>query len=94
MILDEDVDTAEIVTFEEVTVMRRDRTTATRKVTVPLFQTQPGQTAPAAADNPLDGMANDIDMIDTPPEAEPVVVPVVVLQSSKVSLPTFDWNQC
>ena len=79
MILDEDVDVAEIVTIEEVTVMRRDGTMVTRKVMVPLFQTQPGQTAPAAADDPLDGMANNMDMINAPPEAEPDVVLVMAL---------------
>ena len=56
----------------------------TRKVTVPLFQTQPGQTAPAAADDPLDGMANDIDMINAPPEAEPDIVLVTVIRDAMV----------
>ena len=93
MIMDEDVEAAEIVTFEEVTVTRRDGTTAIRKVTVPLFHPQPAQTErPESSHDPIDAMANDMDMIDAPHEPEQDIVPVAAPRSGKVSFPTFEWN--
>ena len=90
MILDEDVDAAEIVTFEEVTVTRKDGTTKTRKVTVPLFEAQPTPMAPpVTSEESIDAGIHDINMIDPPPGIEPDVVPVSVLHSSKVSFATF-----
>ena len=90
MILDEDVDAAEIVTFEEVTVTRKDGTTKTRKVTVPLFKAQPTPMAPpVTSEESIDARIHDIDMIDAPPDIEPDVVPVSAPRSSKVSFATF-----
>lgn len=95
MIMDEDVDAAEIVTFEDVTVTRRDGRTATRKVTVPLFQAQPAQTEPpATSEDHINAVANDIDMIDFPPEAEPDVVPVAAPRVGRVRLPAVDLDKC
>ena len=90
MIMDEDVEAAEIVTFEEVTVTRRDGTTAIRKVTVPLFQPQPAQTErPDESHDPIEAMANDMDMIDALHEPEQEIVPVAAPRSGKVSLPAL-----
>ena len=94
MILDEDVDTAEIVTFEEVTVTRKDGTTKTRKVTVPLFEAQLTLMAPpVTSEESINAGIHDIDMIGSPPDIEPDGVPVLALHSSKVSFTTFHWNK-
>ena len=90
MIMDEDVEAAEIVTFEEVTVTRRDGTMAIRKVMVPLFQPQPAQTErPDESHDPIEAMANDMDMIDALHEPEQEIVPVAAPRSGKVSLPAL-----
>ena len=89
MILDEDVDSAEIVTFEEVTVTRKDGTTRTKTVTVPLFPAQPTERAPPVTpEYAIDAVINDVDMIDALPDAEPDVVPVSAPRARKVSFPT------
>ena len=95
MIMDEDVEAAEIITFEEVTVTRRDGTTAIRKVTVPLFEAQPAETErPGTSHDPIDAMANDMDMIDAPHEPEQDIVPVAAPRFGKVSFPAFELNEC
>ena len=95
MIMDEDVEAAEIITFEEVTVTRRDGTMVIRKVTVPLFEAQPAETEhPGTSHDPINAMANDMDMINAPHEPKQDIVPVAAPRFGKVSFPAFELNEC
>jgi hypothetical protein len=88
MWLDEDVNAAEMITYEEVEVIGKSGQRTTKWVAVPLFPAQIAQGMPSeSSQDPVDAITNDIDMLDAFPDSIPNAEP----HHSKVRHQKSDW---
>lgn len=92
MWLDEDVDAAEMITYEEVEVIGKGGRRTTKRVAVPLFPAQIAQGMPSdSSHHPVDAITNDIDMLDAFPDSTPNAEPTAEPRRSKVRRQKPDW---